>query len=202
MNSIREEIASLIENISPFDEVEKKHKTDALNWIASGTEIFRIAKPDIPLKHLVSYSVLVDFEKRKILLLDHKKALKKLPSGGHVNKQEMPYEAAKRELVEELEIKPETAFDNPERPFFITVTETVGLTPGHIDVSLWYVFKGDSKLKVNYEADEFKRVFDGFYWLGFDEIISMPIEEIDIHMHRFINKLKEYLWQQSKTFKK
>ena len=159
-------------------------------WIASGVEIFRIEKPATPLKHLVSYSVLVDFKEKKVLLFDHKKALKKRPSGGHIDKDEMPYETAKRELVEELGIEPKFAFNDSEVPFFLTVMETVGLTPGHVDVDLWYIFKGDSKSKINDEAEEFKREFDGFHWLSFDEILSKPIEEFDVNMHRFVNKLK------------
>jgi 8-oxo-dGTP pyrophosphatase MutT (NUDIX family) len=189
VNNIREKINKLIQAVVPFDEIEQKHQRDALDWIASGVEIFRIEKPATPLKHLVSYSVLVDFEERKILLLDHKKALKKLPSGGHIDKDEMPLETAKRELAEELEIEPKPIFDS-ESPLFVTVTETVGLTAGHIDVDLWYVFKGDSSAPIKSETDEFKREFNGFHWLGFQEILSMPIEEFDPNMHRFVEKLK------------
>jgi 8-oxo-dGTP diphosphatase len=193
MSDSRTKIAELIKQIKPFDAEEREHIKDVLAWIDSGAPIFRIEKPATPLKHLVSYSVLVDLKEKKILLLDHKKALKKLPSGGHIDKDEMPYETAKRELVEELGIEPKPAFGNSEVPFFLTVMETVGLTPGHVDVDLWYVFEGDSKLKINDEAEEFKREFDGFHWLGFDEILRAPIEEFDAHMHRFVNKLKNKL---------
>ena len=190
MPDSRTKITELIKQIKPFDLEEQEHIKDALAWIASGVEIFRIEKPATPLKHLVSYSVLVDFKEKKVLLFDHKKALKKLPSGGHIDKDEMPYETAKRELVEELGIEPKFAFNDSEVPFFLTVMETVGLTPGHVDVDLWYIFKGDSKSKINDEAEEFKREFDGFHWLSFDEILSKPIEEFDVNMHRFVNKLK------------
>lgn len=111
-------------------------------------------------------------------------------SGGHVNKDEMPLETAKRELIEELGIEPVSAFDDSVVPLFVTTRETVGLTPGHIDVSLWYVFEGDSKLKINDKTDEFKKEFAGYHWLGFEEILSMPIEEFDPNMHRFVEKLK------------
>jgi hypothetical protein len=55
---------------------------------------------------------------------------------------------------------------------------------------LWYVFSGDSSLKINDETDEFKKEFGGYHWLGFEEILSMPIEEFDPNMHRFVEKLK------------
>jgi 8-oxo-dGTP pyrophosphatase MutT (NUDIX family) len=187
----REEISSLIKAVEPFDEIEKEHKEDVVNWINSGIEIFRIKKPATPLKHLVSYSVIVDTKEKKVLLFDHKKALKMLPGGGHINKDEMPFEAAKRELAEELEIKPERLFANSEVPFFVTVTETVGLTAGHIDVSLWYVFKYDSNSEINDKSDEFVKEFNGYHWLNFDEILSTPISKLDPGMHRFVKKLKK-----------
>jgi ADP-ribose pyrophosphatase YjhB (NUDIX family) len=189
VNEIKEEINKLIQSVVPLDEIERNHQQDILDWIASGAEIFRIEKPATPLKHLVCYSVLVDSKERKILLLDHLKALKKLPGGGHVNKDELPLEAAKRELVEELEIDPKPIF-NSESPLFVTVTETVGITAGHIDVDLWYVFEGDSSAPIKSETDEFKREFGGYRWLSFDEILSTPIEEFDPNMYRFVEKLR------------
>ncbi|MBP6866620.1 MAG: NUDIX hydrolase, partial [Candidatus Pacebacteria bacterium] len=67
---IREEIRKIIEKVNPFDELEKEHIKNALAWIGSGEEIFRIQKPDIPPKHLVSYFVLIDPIAKKLLLLD------------------------------------------------------------------------------------------------------------------------------------
>lgn len=192
MEDIRNKIVGLINQVKSFDSDEQEHIKDVLNWIASGVEIFRIEKPATPLKHLVSYAVLVDLKSKKVLLLDHKKALKMLPSGGHVDKNEMPLETAKRELIEELGIEPKPVFDTGV-PFFVTVMETVGITAGHFDVDLWYVFMGDSDLKINDDTEEFKREFDGYHWLSFDEILSRPIEEFDANIHRFVRKLKSAL---------
>jgi 8-oxo-dGTP pyrophosphatase MutT (NUDIX family) len=64
--------------------------------------MFRIQKDAIPPKHLVSFSVVIDPDNEKILLFDHKKALLLLPSGGHINVDELPLAAAQRELQEEL----------------------------------------------------------------------------------------------------
>jgi 8-oxo-dGTP pyrophosphatase MutT (NUDIX family) len=193
MQDIRSRIAELVRQVKPFDREEQVHIEDALDWIASGVEIFRIEKPATPLKHLVSYSVLVDSKERKILLLDHRKALKKLPSGGHVDVDEMPFETAKRELVEELGIEPKPIFES-ESPLFVTIMETVGgLIASHIDVDLWYVFEGDSTVSIKSDMEEFKREFSGFYWMGFDEILSTPISELDDNTHRFVMKLKKQL---------
>lgn len=193
MQDIRDEIANIISQIKPFDLEEQIHIKDALNWIASGVEIFKIKSPDIPPKHIVSFSVLFDPKEKKILLLNHRKALLMLASGGHLNKNEMPLAAAERELIEELEIDPIPMFLNSGAPFFVSQIETVGLTAGHIDVDLWYIFEGDSSQLINDQSEEFQREFSGHQWLTLDEILSMPIEKFDANMHRFVKKLKSIL---------
>jgi 8-oxo-dGTP diphosphatase len=187
---MRKKISDLIGKVNPFDQIEKDHISDTLDWIESGAEIFKIKSPDVPPKHLVSFSVLFDPEEKKILLLDHRKALLLLPSGGHINRDEMPFDTAKRELVEELEIDPKPLFENSGVPFFVSQITTVGLTAGHIDVDLWYIFRGDSKIPINDKSEEFVREFSGFQWLTLTEMLSKPIENFDVNMHRFVVKLK------------
>lgn len=187
---IKRDILNIVKSIIPYDKLEKEHIKDIIEWISSGVNIFRIKKDAIPPKHLVSYSVVIDLEKQKILLLDHKKALLMLPSGGHININEMPFETAKRELYEELELSLEPIFKNKETPFFSTVTQTVGISEKHTDVSLWFLFKGDSTKDLNNESSEFKKEFEDYHWLGFNKILSMPISRFDPHMHRFVEKLK------------
>lgn len=189
MSEIREKIADLIRKVRPFDQTEKEHIEDASEWILSGVEIFKIKSPDVPPKHLVSYAVLVDSKEKKILLLDHRKALLLLPSGGHINENEMPLETAKRELLEELEIEPKPLYKNLEAPFFVSQVTTVGLTAGHVDVNLWYIFEGNSSDPINDQGEEFRREFNGYQWLGFDEVLSMPIDNFDVNLHRFVEKL-------------
>lgn len=190
---MREKISDLISEVKPFDQTETEHIKDALKWISSGAEMFKIKSPDVPPKHLVSYSVLVDPKEKKILLLNHRKALLLLPGGGHVNKDEMPLDAAKRELVEELGIKPKSLLENSGIPFFVSQITTVGLTAGHVDVDLWHLFEYNSVLPIEDKSDEFVREFSGYQWLTFDEILSMPIENFDVSMHRFVRKLKTAL---------
>ncbi|MFN7038017.1 MAG: NUDIX hydrolase [Alphaproteobacteria bacterium] len=182
-NSITTEIYNLISNIVPYDELEKEHITDTLSWIETGVPIFRIEKPDTPNKHLVSYFVLFNQNNKKILLVDHKKALLWLPSGGHFEPDEDPKEAARRECFEELQIEADFWIEDP---IFLTSATTVGVTAGHTDVSLWYVLKGDSNLSYKFDREEFNDV----KWFRFEEI---PYGKSDPHMHRFIEKLKGYL---------
>jgi|JI9StandDraft_1071089.scaffolds.fasta_scaffold02167_14 8-oxo-dGTP diphosphatase len=177
--SVANTIYDIILNMVPIDELEDHHIKDTLPWLKSGVPIFRIAKPNIPDKHLVSYFVLFDQNASKILLVDHKKAGLWLPSGGHVEIDENPKDTVVRECFEELGINANFLYTDP---IFLTSTITVGLTAGHTDVSLWYVLRGDHRHEYKFDTDEFYTI----KWFGLDEI---PYERADPHMHRFINKL-------------
>jgi len=178
-----EVIYDIVSAIKPHDALEKEHVADTLAWIKSGAPIFRIAKPDMPNKHLVSYFVLFDEKANKILLVDHKKAQLWLPPGGHVEPDEDPKDTVRRECLEEL--GEQADFWSP-KPIFVTSTVTVGLTAGHTDVSLWYVIKGSHKPSYQFDADEFSSI----QWFAFDEI---PYQESDPHMNRFITKFRGML---------
>ena len=178
---MRTEIQNLISSIQPFDSLETEHITDAVAWIESGDEIFRIQKPDIPPKHLVSYFVIIDIEKKKILLMDHINAGLWLPSGGHVELNEHPKTTVEREILEELNLPADFISENP---FFITQTITVNIGAGHTDVSLWYLLNGNSEVVITYDKNE----FNGYKWFEYNEILSTNINKLDPHMHRFVKK--------------
>ena len=186
--SVITKIRDTIVLIKPFDELEKVHIDDALNWVDGTSNIFRIKKPDIPPKHLVSYFVLLDSKHRSILLVDHIKAQLWLPSGGHVEKDELPTDTVRRECIEELGI-PAVFVNKDELPAFLTVTQTVGLTAGHTDVSLWYVIKGNRFDYVHFDRTEFNEV----EWYTFDEILASDPTIFDPHMQRFTRKLIQEL---------
>ena len=186
--AVTAQIYNEITNIIPFDDLEQEHLTDTLAWIQSGVNIFRIAKPDKPPKHLVSYVVFIDPDHNSILLGDHIKSQLWLPTGGHVLLNEHPKDAAVRELKEEL--SQEAVFiRNNEHPFFLTVTKTVGLTPGHTDVSLWYLLRGAIHDSLHINRDE----FNDMSWFTFDEILQSHPAIFDQHMQRFTRKLVNYL---------
>lgn len=88
ISAIRQEIITAISSIIPFDVLEQEHLDFVKDWIASGAEIFRIAKPDKPNIHLVSYFIVLDPSTNELLLVDHKKAELWLPPGGHVELNE------------------------------------------------------------------------------------------------------------------
>lgn len=181
-------IANEVEGIVAYDAIEQEHKQDVCVWLASGANPFRLKKPDVPPKHLVSYFVLVDPEHRSILLVDHIKAQLWLPSGGHVELNEPPHETVIREAREEFGVQA-TFLRNNSRPFFVTVTKTVGLTPGHTDVSLWYLLRGSIHDKMQYDRSEFTDI----EWYTFDEIIETDPLIFDPHLQRFTAKLADYI---------
>jgi 8-oxo-dGTP pyrophosphatase MutT (NUDIX family) len=137
----------------------------------------RVGKPATPPKHLVAYFVVVDED--YVLLVDHKNAQLWIPTGGHVEPGEHPRATVLREVQEELGF----AAPHPvEAPLMITCTTTVGLTAGHVDVSLWYVLRADRGELIEYDREEFGAV----RWFRLNE---MPLERSEPHMARFVAKL-------------
>ena len=117
-----------------MDALEAVTRDEVLAWIDSGAELCRIEKPATPPQHLIAYFALVDGD--HLLLVDHINAELWLPTGGHVEPGEHPRQTVLREVQEELGI--DGVFLH-EQPLCLTITETVGKTAGHTDVSLWYI---------------------------------------------------------------
>jgi len=178
----RAEIRNIIESITPHDELEASHIRDALLWIDSDEPLYRIQKPDVPPKHLVSYFAIVDPAANKMLLQDHLLAKLWLPAGGHVDPDEDPAETVRRECQEELGI--DAVFLNEPTPRLVTVTKTNGQGE-HTDVSLWYVLQANESTPLIIEEDRFADV----KWWDIDEILATPLNQFDPHLHRFIEKI-------------
>jgi 8-oxo-dGTP diphosphatase len=164
--------------ITPIDAVEREHLHNAVSWVESGAPLFRLTKPATPAKHLVAYFAVID--ERHILLVDHQNAQLWLPTGGHVEPNEDPRETVVRELKEELGLEIVLAQVGP--PKMVTVTETVGLTSGHTDVSLWYAVSASRLAKIEFDETEFNQA----RWFRFSEV---PFARSDPHLGRFLAKL-------------
>lgn len=178
-------VRSIVEAIAPFGPEEEAHRRDVLAWVDSGADLFRVAKPASPPKHLVSYCVLVDTIARQALLVDHRDAQLWLPTGGHVDVEEHPADAAQREIHEELGIQPEFHAALGATPLMVTVTETVGLSESHTDVSLWFAFSGRRSAELTPDAGEFVDT----RWWDFDDIEHGPDTRFDPYLPRFVRKL-------------
>ena len=185
----RSTIAATIRAIPPYDALEAEHISDTLLWIASGAPLCRIHKPATPPRHLVSYFFLLDPASQQLLLVDHREAGLWLPSGGHVEPDEHPRATVEREVREELQIEAQFLV---HEPVFLTVTQTVGQTAGHTDVSLWYVLIGDCRRSLRFDSEEFLRIA----WFPLHEL---PLERADPHMKRFAAKLMTYLTKRRRS---
>lgn len=160
-----------------MDALEAVTRDEVLAWIDSGAELCRIEKPATPPQHLIAYFALVDGD--HLLLVDHINAELWLPTGGHVEPGEHPRQTVLREVQEELGI--DGVFLH-EQPLFLTITETVGKTAGHTDVSLWYVLQGQRSVTLNFDTSEFHSV----RWFHRQQV---PLQRSDRHMARFLDKL-------------
>lgn len=69
-----------------------------------------------------------------------------------------------------------------DAPLMVTISETVGITAGHTDVSLWYVVNADRCDGLEFDAEE----FHGVQWFHFSEA---PVCRSDPHLRRFLGKL-------------
>ena len=175
--ALRQDIRAEIASITPFDAAERAVQEDALAWVDSDAELFRIAKPATPPKHLVSYFLALDGD--HILLVDHIKAGLWLPTGGHVEPGEHPRTTVEREIIEELGIAADFVAQGPQ---FITASTTVGKTPGHVDVSLWYLVRADRSAHLNFDREEFTQI----RWFHRD---AAPQEHTEPELGRFLAKL-------------
>lgn len=180
---IRHQITDVVAGITPLDELEAQHQRESLQWIASDADLFRIEKPDVPSKHLVSYFLLYDKDNESVLLVDHKSAGLWLPSGGHVEVDEHPRKTVERESAEELDLAATFLLDEP---LLITATKTVNTDRPHIDVSLWYVLEGHENMPLHWD----QREFNGVRWWKLSNIKSQK-SGFDPHMFRFVQKLEQ-----------
>jgi 8-oxo-dGTP pyrophosphatase MutT (NUDIX family) len=181
---LRARLAELLEGIHPWDDQERVHLAAAAEWIAGGASLYRVQKPDVPAMHLVSYFVVLDELHGQLLLVAHRKAGLWLPSGGHVEPGEDPWDTVLRECREELRIEAVPSAVSGTRPFFLTITQTRS-RERHTDVSLWYVLRSATDDITSFDEDEFEAI----KWLSLQQVLAEPEDTLDPHMHRFTRKL-------------
>ncbi|MEV0385771.1 NUDIX domain-containing protein [Nonomuraea sp. NPDC050643] len=180
----RRRLIELLEGVEPWDEQERTHLATAAEWIASGAQLYRVLKPDVPMTHLVCYFVVLDEAREEVLLVSHRKAGLWLPGGGHVEPMEDPWDAVVRECAEELRVPAVPSRVSGRKPFFLTVTRTRGQGQ-HTDVSLWYVLRSTASDVTSFDEGEFEAI----KWLSVRHVLAEPADTLDPHMHRFTGKL-------------
>ena len=178
--SDRETLTHLVAAVVPCDAIEAAHQADVVDWIASGVDIYRLQKPATPPKHLVVYAVILDAARGHVFLIDHRKARRWLPTGGHVDPGEHPFTAARRELLEETGAKLPAL---SEAPLLLTVTDVIGSGDArHTDVTLWYGFTASMDASFALDAAECAQGA----WFGAGMLSSIACE---VHLPRFMAKI-------------
>jgi ADP-ribose pyrophosphatase YjhB (NUDIX family) len=175
-------VYDLVCALTPADDVEAGHRLDVMRWLESTDDVYRRVKPATPPRHLVSYVVPVDATDGSVLLVDHINAGLWLPPGGHVEPDEHPADTATREAGEELGI---AGAEIARCPAFVTVTETVGIDAGHIDVSLWFLANCHRDRPLTPDRNEFRAVR---WWTPADLRVADPAR-FDPHLIRFCAKV-------------
>jgi 8-oxo-dGTP diphosphatase len=92
----------------------------------------------------------------------------------------------RREAVEELGVSAELDAAFGDRPFFLTMTETVG-PPAmrHTDVSLWFALAG----RVGQPLHPDQREFAGVRWWTVQELRHAGLDRFEPHLLRALDAL-------------
>ena len=180
-------ITGLVSGIEPTDDLGREHKRNALSWLAGTDDIFRREKPRTPSPHLVSYFLLVDRQAGSVLLCDHRLSGLWLPTGGHVEPGEHPLGTVRREAVEELGVTAQPDAACGDRPFFLTMTETVGPpATRHVDVSLSFALTGRVGQLLHPDQREFAQV----RWWKDTELRHASLDRFEPHLLRALDALE------------
>jgi 8-oxo-dGTP pyrophosphatase MutT (NUDIX family) len=175
-----------VSSIVPVDPLEAEHQASTIQWIHDGAAIWRTAKPDVPPQHLVSYFAVVDRPAMQVLLVDHRLAGLWLPTGGHVEPEEDPWQTVVREATEELAIEAVPLPGLSSNPLMVTQTATVG-SGVHTDVSLWYVLEGRTDMSISPDPGEF---VEARWWPIWTAAVMV---RTDPHLSRFQGKFQREL---------
>ncbi|WP_055587071.1 NUDIX domain-containing protein [Streptacidiphilus griseoplanus] len=170
-----------LDAISPWDLMEAKHLQETAAWIRDGSPLDRTVF-DEPDPHLVAYFVVTDPDREELLLGHHRKAGLRLPSGGHVEPGELPWQTVVREVEEELRLPAVPLLGR--NPLFVTRTPTVS-PRSHTDVSYWFVLRAHREDVAWFDPGEYFAV----EWLSWRQVLDEPLQQLDPNMHRFTSKL-------------
>lgn len=185
-NEVIAAVAAEIEALTLIDALEAQHRADSLQWLAETTDVFRrVSHPVAPVRHLVAYFLIVDTVTDTILLGDHIKANRWLPSGGHVEPGEHPVSTVERECVEELGVRAAFHSSTGPHPVFLTISDTVGSADIHNDVSLWYVLELSEDTVLDVDRNEYRSV----RWWSRDEVTASDPLQFEPHLPRMLSKL-------------
>lgn len=153
------------------------------------------------IRHFTASAFVIDSQKR-VLLLWHRKAQKWMPPGGHIDENELPEDAAKRECKEETGLDVEIIGDetigdlfvaNPaegrmlKKPIALLLEEIEDRPahnePAHQHMDFVYLAKPvDENQVLTLQENE----GDDLRWWGADDLRSLPEESMYANVRAFI----------------
>ncbi|HEV3382743.1 MAG TPA: NUDIX hydrolase [Trebonia sp.] len=97
-----------------------------------------------------------------------------------------PFGTVRREIVEELGVTAQPDAALQDKPFFLTMTETVG-SPAmrHVDVSLWFALAGRAGQPLHPDEREFAQV----RWWTIAELRHADLDRFEPHLLRALDVL-------------
>lgn len=179
-------VRQMIAGLDVTDDLARRHQREALAWLDVTSDIYRRVKPRTPSPHIVSYFLVVDPATHRVLLCDHRRSGLWLPTGGHVEPGEDPAETVRREAREELGIEARFHPGFDRRPFFLTVTDTVGAPDSrHTDVTLWFALVAGVDEQMHPDGREFA----GVRWWTRAELAELDPARREPHLLRALDAL-------------
>ncbi len=175
---LKEDLLNSLNSIFSYDDIETQQIEACREWISSTSDLYRLEKDNEPLAHLVTLFLPFDQKNKKIYMGKHIKSGLWLPTGGHVDFQELLIDAVNREAKEELNVKPKFISKDP---FFLSFSVNQNPLTRHVDIAFWYLLEGNEKE----EYDFCKREFETMKWFDLEKIPS----PVDVNMERFIKKI-------------
>ena len=151
------------------------------------------------------------FSEQRVLLIYHRKLQKWLPAGGHIDPNELPFEAAIREAFEETGIEVELLSDeyvwverwnakSIPRPFLCLLEEipAFGDQPAHQHIDNVYIGRAiGGKEKINHTETK------GLYWFSWNEIQALKDDqEIFAETKTVLQSIFNYLFKEEPCTKK
>jgi 8-oxo-dGTP pyrophosphatase MutT (NUDIX family) len=158
-DGLRQQVLDAVARLTPVDDVERDDITRFVAEVARLSEPFdRFADPI----HVTGSGFVIG--ERGIVLLRHLKIGTWLQPGGHIDPGEMPWEAARREVVEETGMAVDFLDGAPE----LAHVSVHDVPDGHTHLDLRYLFDGGTKEPAP-PAEESQDV----HWFSWDDAIGI-----------------------------
>lgn len=143
----------------------------------------RLTRDEEPASHFCVYFLPYDSKTGKVFIVHHKKSGLWLSPGGHIDKGEIPLEALRREIKEELGFD----FVSPRgfKPFLLTITPIDNaVQPCRMHYDLWYGIPADGS---NFKID--LKEFHDTKWLTLEEARQFVTDPPNLQA---LNKIESY----------